>query len=263
MKLSRIFKKAAVTLAIAFAAVVSVDSGLRFATRDKPQPLKSGDIEFLKNTFQNSIDYSKVRIARHRISFLQSPQRIMCIGNTIYWPKENHTHNISYMLSHEAAHVWQNQNDIRRTGVGGAIRLWLKTFDYKSSYHYSLDTTRRLDSYNMEQQADMLADYNALSGAVRTDSLSALPPNTSSANCMHETCVETRDKLRKAAEEALKKQEQEKAAPSAKNAPQGKAKANDKKTVEKAPPEKELTPYERLLGLRKIVQKAIPPQKPS
>lgn len=56
-----------------------------------------------------------------------------------------------HLFIHEMAHVWQYQKGmwVRSRGI----------FSWAADYHYTLDDSRKLDDYTMEQQASIVSDY--------------------------------------------------------------------------------------------------------
>jgi hypothetical protein len=191
-RILKIVRKVVLGAILTFAAFAGGDFGIRMLTQDS-SPLTADQIKKAKAVFGNTIDYSKVRIAFGRISYFQPPNTSVTIGNTIHYPppdpppetkKTNDNKKapenkpsaplitIGYsqpdmkkesdLFIHEMSHVWQNQNNIKGTGITGAVVLWAKGMLSSSSrnvYAYTLDSTKTLTDYNIEQQAKIIEDY--------------------------------------------------------------------------------------------------------
>jgi hypothetical protein len=198
--MKRVFKtirRVALGLILSFAALVGGDFGIRMLSQEST-PLSPEQIEKAKTVFGNSIDYSKVRVAFGKVSYFQPQGTVVVIGNTIHYPPldpppevtetndgkkdpENkpdkpsapvitfgYTPKIraeSDLFIHEMTHIWQNQHNIKGTGVTGAVTLWAKNFFSSSEenvYAYTLDSTKTLVDYNIEQQAEIVAVYSTM-----------------------------------------------------------------------------------------------------
>lgn len=164
MTLKRAFKKAAKWtsgLILSFATVVGVDAGVRYLRDPNTVPLTDENKKYVAEYFGDKLDLTKVRIFNHRISFLQRSEVTMVPGgNTIYVPKGIDINKNKKLLVHELTHVYQNQNNIKNTGIIGAFKTWLDHSTYWESYYYTPDTTKALTrDYNLEQQGDIVAGY--------------------------------------------------------------------------------------------------------
>jgi hypothetical protein len=190
----KIIRRVTLGLVLSFAAFAGIDMGARLLSQ-KGDPLSPEQIKKAETVFGNSIDYSKVRIAFGKVSYFQSPSTVVVIGNTIHYPpppepkeakddKKNPENKpsepktpvitIGYaptpkaesdMFIHEMTHVWQNQHNIKGTGVTGAVMLWAKNLfssAHENIYSYTLDSTKTLADYNIEQQAEIVATYSAM-----------------------------------------------------------------------------------------------------
>lgn len=133
--------------------------------KGKSRTLTTGETELAKTVFRNSIDYSKVRIHNDKSNILQGDNvtvtpngELYCAGNYCDdFSKERRHHFI-----HEMTHVWQYQNNVLDPRVAAATE-WVKSgFCYGDCYHYKADPAKDLLDYNLEQQADMVADLFAL-----------------------------------------------------------------------------------------------------
>lgn len=161
MKFFNVLKKAVVYLFTAGILALGGDALWR-TTMQKSTPLAPEQITELREVFGNAIDYKKVRHVDGKFSYLQSNHCTVTLGNTIYSPKGNDM--TKTLRFHEMTHVWQNQNNIKNTGVSGAVKLFLQKGAYhsygdKNCYAYTPDAGKKLTDYNMEQQASIVADY--------------------------------------------------------------------------------------------------------
>jgi hypothetical protein len=63
-----------------------------------------------------------------------------------------------WVFIHEMTHVWQHYHRI--SAVIGAISVWVKCKrNYQDGYPYRLADSKSLRSFNIEQQASIVADY--------------------------------------------------------------------------------------------------------
>lgn len=185
----KIIRRVTLGLVLSFAAFVGGDFGIRTAMQEK-QPLTPEQVEKAQAVFGNTIDYSKVRVAFGRVSCFQPEGTTVVIGNTIYFPPPvpihvpevtpekaptiafGYTPKISAasdLFIHEMTHIWQNQNNIKGTGVSGAVTLWAKNLfssEEENVYAYTLDSTKALTDYNLEQQAEIVAVYSTMKRSI-------------------------------------------------------------------------------------------------
>jgi hypothetical protein len=186
----KIVRKVVLGAVLAFAAFAGGDFAVRMLTQDS-KPLTPEQIKKAKTVFGNNLDYSKVRIAFGKISYFESPKTVVVIGNTIHYPPKDPPPDpqktpeqtkpraplitIGYsqpspkaesdLFMHEMTHVWQNQHDIKGTGIAGAVMLWAKgllSHTANNVYAYKLDKTKTLTDYNIEQQAEIVGTYYTL-----------------------------------------------------------------------------------------------------
>jgi hypothetical protein len=190
-RIFKIVRKTVLGLVLAFAAFAGGDFAVRMLTQ-KSAPLTDEQREKAEAVFGNTLDYSKVRIAFGRISYFQPPGSIVTIGNTIHYPpaepkktadkavpeapkppapiitfgySQPTMNDESDTFIHEMTHIWQNQHNIKGTGISGAVMLWAKGFLSSSSknvYAYTLDSTKTLEDYNIEQQAKIVEAYSVI-----------------------------------------------------------------------------------------------------
>jgi len=126
------------------------------------RPLTAGEIALARLVFGGAIDYTRVRIHNTRfIPFLQFKDTCITPNGELYFHASRYRDDFSlasareqHWYMHEMAHVWQYQLGYP-VMLRGAIRIGL-------TYDYELTPERRLHHYNMEAQAEVLADYFAL-----------------------------------------------------------------------------------------------------
>lgn len=126
------------------------------------RPLTSGEIALAGRVFGSAIDYQRVRV--HNTCFIPLLQRKdVCItpNGELYFHASRYRADFSaasereqHWFMHEMAHVWQYQLGYPVLWRG-AIRLGLR-------YDYELSPELRLCDFNMEAQAEVLADYFVL-----------------------------------------------------------------------------------------------------
>lgn len=120
--------------------------------------LTPGEIALLAPIFRNGVNYSKVRVYPRKWTVFQPDNTVMAPNGNIYWPPTaGYSRDFSgsgsrWVLVHEMTHVYQHQQGIgvvsRRLAEGGI-------------YHYVLDPRKTMNDYTLEQQANMIADYQS------------------------------------------------------------------------------------------------------
>ena len=126
------------------------------------RPLTSGEIALARLMFGGAIDYKRVRVHNTRfIPFLQRKDVCITPNGELYFHISRFRPDFSlasgteqHWFMHEMAHVWQYQLGYPVLWRG-ALRLGLR-------YDYEVSPERRLCDFNMEAQAEVLADYFAL-----------------------------------------------------------------------------------------------------
>lgn len=122
--------------------------------------LTLGEKALAQTVFGNSIQWRKVRI--HCGSYLplglQGKYVGMAPNGEMYFRKETYLKDFSiasipdqHFFMHEMTHVWQHQHG-----------MWVRIrglFSWLSTYKYSIEPGKVLNQYNMEQQAQIIADY--------------------------------------------------------------------------------------------------------
>ncbi len=147
------------------------DSSAAAVSEAKPKPktpkggsrsMTEGEIEMAKRVFGDSIDYTKVKVhnGEYWMFFGLQGNNIAAPNGEIYFPGNYFLEDFSKadgayqrLFVHEMGHVWQYQE-------GYPVRL-TKIFNPFMPYEYTLSPGLKLSDFNMEQQADILADYYA------------------------------------------------------------------------------------------------------
>ncbi|VXB18070.1 Rhs element Vgr protein [Pseudomonas sp. 8AS] len=140
------------------------------------RPLTSGEIAMARSIFKDAIDYTKVKV--HRDEYLpfglQPNNTAMTPNGELYFNPAYFQEDFSsakqdeykHWFMHEMVHVWQHQLGYWVKLHGMLLHpgsLWGLLGD---PYHYTLDATKKLHDYNMEQQGDIIADHYALSNGL-------------------------------------------------------------------------------------------------
>jgi len=137
--------------------------------------LTAGEIAMARLLFGDAIDYSRVRVHNARYLPLVQPKNVCITPNgSLYFHASSYLDDFAsasaqmqHWFMHEMAHVWQHQLGYP-VRLRGAIRLGL-------SYDYELTAELRLCDYNMEAQAELLADYFFLRFIENTDTAAYSP----------------------------------------------------------------------------------------
>ena len=131
--------------------------------------LTSNEIALAKKVFKNSINYKEVKIHDNKYIVFQPNNSGMTPNGEIYvsgvYKKDYSSQSASMQafFIHEMVHVWQYQLKIL-SPVTAAITESIKHFfDYSKAYEYTLDGTKDLLDYNIEQQASIVEDYFRIS----------------------------------------------------------------------------------------------------
>lgn len=131
--------------------------------------LTSGEVALARLLFGSAIDYRRVRVHNTRfIPFLQHKDVCITPNGELYFHASRYRDDFSrasereqHWFMHEMAHVWQYQLGYP-VMWRGAIRLGLR-------YEYEVSPTLRLCDFNMEAQAEVLADYFVLAHLHKVD----------------------------------------------------------------------------------------------
>lgn len=132
------------------------------------RPMNDAEIALAKDLFGDSINYNSVKIFDRRYMGFLGKGRWMSPNGSIYndiaderGPDYTATPWQTRSLMHELGHVWQVQRgvDVRHEAV---ITYVQNGFNYGNAYSYKLNDYPWFLNYNLEQQADILEDYDAL-----------------------------------------------------------------------------------------------------
>ncbi|MEZ0260830.1 MAG: hypothetical protein ACAH80_07460 [Alphaproteobacteria bacterium] len=140
--------------------------------------LTPGERALARSVFGNSVNYDDVRIVNGKeglgwdvanvlgsvFGAKNTQTRPQVVGNTIYYPKDQYSDDFStsggdHTFIHEMAHVWQRQNNMVATAARTARDVVTSGLKYDETYSYQLQAGRDLGNYNLEQQADIIADF--------------------------------------------------------------------------------------------------------
>lgn len=123
--------------------------------------LTIGEVEMARLVYGDAVEYPRVRV--HNYGYwmfcgLQDKRTAVCPNGKMYFPSDIYRDDYSagplaaqQHFIHEMAHVWQYQ-------LGYRIK-WVRVLCPWMRYDYVLDGVRQLHDFNMEAQADLLADY--------------------------------------------------------------------------------------------------------
>lgn len=126
--------------------------------------LTFGEKILVRSAFGFSVRWHNVKI--HCDSYLpfgmQSPGVAIAPNGELWFRKDDYSKDFSgetimgkHLFIHEMAHVWQRQRG-----------MWVRSrglFSWAAKYQYTLDNSKKLKDYPMEQQASIIADHWLLS----------------------------------------------------------------------------------------------------
>jgi hypothetical protein len=140
------------------------DTGSHWTSR----PLTEGETAIAEEIFGNTIECDCIRVFRRKFVFFQPPTVTMAPDGNIWFHPDGHlarsvvsndfskaAPGIRAHFVHELTHVWQHQN-----GVNMVLEKVLMFFRHGAfgGYAYELIPGKSLESYNIEQQACIVAD---------------------------------------------------------------------------------------------------------
>ncbi|GAB1266613.1 hypothetical protein NBRC116493_34940 [Aurantivibrio infirmus] len=137
----------------------------------KERWLTSGEIALAKVIFGNAIDYSIVKIHDKKYTFFQPGFSGMTPNGEIYIDgvyKDDYslaTPGLKSFYIHELVHVYQYQLKILNPISAAIAETFAHFFDYNKAYLYTLDASKDLLDYDIEQQAQIIQDYYRLKHA--------------------------------------------------------------------------------------------------
>lgn len=130
--------------------------------------LTDGEIALAQSVYQSSLNYDRIRIHKGRlIPFFQNGKIAMSPFGTMHFPPDLYVDDFSqgsitkqHLFIHEMAHIWQYQLGLT-LWLDGAI-LSAKG-GYRGNVCYAYDdwskSCEQFNQFNMEQQADLIADW--------------------------------------------------------------------------------------------------------
>lgn len=179
MKKNRVILSA-LSLAAAFAAVAVHDlNGYNFLDRagkknalcqidPSCRTLKDSEKEMARDIFGDTVNYDRVKIFNRPLLlwFLRKNATAVMWGGNIYilsnslrvddFTKADKSAQRAFI--HEMTHVWQYSNDPKFL-ARGLLSFMLNDFNYDVLYNYRIEDHLKLESFNIEQQAEIVADY--------------------------------------------------------------------------------------------------------
>jgi len=139
----------------------------------RSRPLSGPEVQYAKDIFKDSIDYSQITITRDSMLSAGAPRTI---GNTIHLRSDwghfkNDTMDLTQhgleTLIHEMGHVWQYQNGglaYIPESLWAQFKVWVKGKSRNAAYDWRAAHAAGLpwEKWNPEQQAEAIEDYNKL-----------------------------------------------------------------------------------------------------
>jgi hypothetical protein len=132
-----------------------------------PRPLTTGEKTLLRSVFANTLSYDDQYVGRNDGEVggpwnSYTPGYLPNMAVRLWsWDYSRESPIDAAVFVHEMTHVWQSGHGSHNAVRG--IYLWLRYDhiwgDYDNSYHYDLDSSSSFDSFNMEQQAQIIQDY--------------------------------------------------------------------------------------------------------
>lgn len=184
VKFGEALKKVSYVSPVVYTAVDSVKRSVAILSLfHEGRKLKQGEIDKLNPIFGNGINYDKVRITDKAIISLINSGTATAPMGIVHFPKEHYVEDFSqtgdwHWFVHEMTHVWQYQlkHDLVTDAVyiaanGGYTLLQGATRPRAYLYTHLLSSKNKLSDFNMEQQADIIADYYVNKSTVGNESV--------------------------------------------------------------------------------------------
>lgn len=123
---------------------------------DRDSLLTAEEISLAKPIFDTSLDHERIRI--NYGGPLTRIYPALTTGNTISLPNgfDRSNKNTQALFLHEMIHVWQYQNH----GVGYLPRVLLEEIAEPNPYTVHHDASKRSLDYDVEEQAEIVAEYS-------------------------------------------------------------------------------------------------------
>jgi hypothetical protein len=153
---------------------------------DTGRPLTPGEIALAMPLFGGSFDFDRVRIHQHKYFLFHGANNTMTPNGEMYFhPESGHYcedfsdpgerpdryESLAHLFIHELTHAWQHQHGTSMLVKGLFIHMfhqpgvilnrWFGR-EFYNAYAYELMPDRRFSSYNIEQQAEIVADSFSL-----------------------------------------------------------------------------------------------------
>ncbi len=127
--------------------------------------LTKDETALAQSVFGASIDYARVKVSDQKWMPFHPKNTAMTPNGNLYMNDcyaEDYARSGSYMRSlfiHEMTHVWQFQNKILNPITEAIAEAFKHKFNYSAAYPYTLDASKDLLDYGMEQQAAIVQDH--------------------------------------------------------------------------------------------------------
>lgn len=132
-----------------------------------PRYLTPSEIALIRPIFQHALDYAAIHIHARCYLPLQNAHTAMSPNGNSYYPRAlccaNFAHGTwqqRHLFIHECSHIWQHRlgYPVRRCGICIALQGgYIAHRAYR--YQHLLTTRHDLAQFNMEQQAQIIADF--------------------------------------------------------------------------------------------------------
>lgn len=150
------------------------------------RPLTAGEIAMSRQLFKDSIDYAKVKVHNETYIPLQAINVAMTPNGEIYFhpdsedyqddfsssvlihPQRKTVHeqyraySIKHLFIHEMGHIWQHCMGEAVAAKGALLHSCFRIGVCSDPYYYRREPDKVFDDYNMEQRAEILANYYAV-----------------------------------------------------------------------------------------------------
>lgn len=130
--------------------------------------LTHGEIALAQSVYQGSLNYERIRIHKGKlIPYVQYDKIAMSPFGTMHFPPALYVDDFStasttkqHLFIHEMAHIWQYQLGLK-LWLDGAILTLKGGYQNNQCYVYQNCVTelQHFSDFNMEQQADLIADW--------------------------------------------------------------------------------------------------------
>lgn len=143
------------------------------------RPLTANEIQLVQSIFADSINCETVKIFAMPFDWLKL-NTAMSFGGHIYFPRRffcddftQHNNAMKRWFIHEMTHIWQSQNGFPVLFAGVFIFLSGGYF-FQAAYRYAHKINKKFNQLNMEQQAEVIADFFTTLDTAQKNRLSPL-----------------------------------------------------------------------------------------